>query len=209
MKTIKMINSAEIPTLLLGYTYFLNNKHNSYINIGFDSMTLDRRIILFKNNQFIDLFQADWDALMNHRGGISQFFYNNIATEIVSVGYSPVTWKLTRRKEGRVLNAVHETNKRITISVEEWQKLNSSLDFLNSVNIWAQNFQQQIRNYYSEYIRKCIKERTLHLTSDKFFMMNVYNITCNYGRLFAEIPVIASSKLTADFHQAVTIDAKE
>lgn len=204
-----MSESQDVPTLLLGYTYFLNDKHNSYINIGFDSQTLKQRIILFKNYQFIDLSQAEWMALIIHRGQISEFFYNNAASEIVSEKSSSVIWKLSRRKEGRVLVAVHTTNKRIAITAEEWLQLNSFLNFLNSVSDWAIDFQQHLKSYYSEYLRKCIKERVLHLPTEKFFMISSYNITCNYSRLFAELPVLSATKLLADFHIASNVDTTD
>lgn len=207
MKTIKMTDSQDVPTLLLGYTYFLNNKHNSYINIGFDSETLNQRIILFKNQQYLDLSQAEWQALITYRCQISDFFYNNTASEIAPENKSHVTWKLSRRKEGRVLLAVDVTNKRITISSEEWMQLNAFLNFLNSVNVWAIDFQRHLKSYYSEYLRKCIKEGMLHLPTEKFFMICSYNITCNYSRLFAELPVISATKLASDFHVASNIDA--
>lgn len=201
-----MSDQQEIPTLLMGYTYFLNNRHNSYINIGFDSYTLDRRIILFKNHQFMDLPQAEWNTLINNRQAISEFFYNNQITEIVAEKNAQVLWKLCRRKEGRTLTAVHSSSKRITISAEEWLPLNAFINFLNAVNNWATEFQQYLKSYYSEYLRKCLSSGMLHLPADKFFMINMYNVTCNYSRLFAELPIISKIRLSADFHAASAYD---
>ena len=197
-----MTEQFEVPTLLLGYTYFLNEKHNAYLNMGFDSMTLKHRIILFKNNQFVEIEKSDWITLLASREKITDFFYNNTLFEINSTLNSSLKWKLSRRKEGRILSAVHLSGKRISICFDEWTLLCEFSDFLNSVFLWILNFEPNIKIYYTEYLHKCIEMGTLHLPADKFFILS----SCNFSRLFAELPVLSKIKLQIDHHLAVNRD---
>ena len=200
MKELKFFDPQDVPTLLLSYTYFLNSRHNSYINIGFDANTFNAKIILFRNNQWFELTPADWHSLLKSRQNICEFFSNNVIQELASGGIQHITWKLTRRKEGRSLVAVHFSNKRILISQDEWTLLNGFLEFLNNVFCWATDYQQYLKQYYAAYLAKCLEFGTRQLPSDKFFMLSSFNLTCNYSRLFAELPNISRNKLIADIH---------
>lgn len=194
---------VTVPNLLLSHTYFLNDQHTCYVNIGYDINTFKTTIILFKNTVFHILSSDAWTtAVFNNLQTIKSHFSceNNISFAELPKTTGNCDVKLTcRNNERRIMFT--SGGKKIVLNSKEWEHCASLSSFLQSIIIWSEAVWTDVANYYSLYLVKCFDRKTHALQIQDFFIPPVtgYNYF-NYSRLFNEIPVLCRHKLINDFY---------
>lgn len=189
---------ATIPNLLLSHTYFLNDQHTCYLNIGYDVNTFETTIILFKNTMFHKLSAEMWTTtIFNNLSTINNHFSceNNISFAELPKMEGNCDVKLTcRNNERRIMFT--SGGKKIVLNSKEWERCSSLSSFLQSIIIWSEAVWTDVANYYYLYVAKCFDRGTHSLQIQDFFIPPVtgYNYF-NYSRLFNEIPVLCKQKI--------------
>lgn len=192
--------AVEIPELLLSYTYFLNSSHSSHLTIGYNNKDFTLRIIVFKNNIFHTLRQADWAVLIKNVEIIENHFNNKYETDFAELPNENAftQFKLSIRRGEKCLISV-QNNKKLILETPEWQKLYQWLPYINTVAIWYNSVTLEIQKYYDRYLHYCIQNRVMHLLPHHFFRaVDHSQYFYNNSRIFNEIPIICKNKLRDD-----------
>jgi hypothetical protein len=176
-KTVTTPNS-----LLLAYTYFLNNQQTCKVIFGFDVNTY-QAVIIFQRNNFAPLM-LNFDEW-------THFF--NIQKEETS------TDEIHNNREALVEplhNLEFSSVKTFTLKQNEYEIMEKMINFINAVMIYNCNAQGTVKEYIESYIAKCI-ERNIHELpyEDCYIPMQISFIHCNYSRLFYEIPIFLKNKI--------------
>lgn len=191
----------EIPDLLLSYTYFLNNCRSTHLTIGYDNESFKLRIILFKNNNYHILCEADWSILFKNYITIDNHFKNKYETDFAEMPQTTtegVQFKLSIRKGVKCLISV-QNNKKLILEPSEWEKLYHWIPYFNSIISWYSLTTLEIQRYYDRYLQCCIQNNVLHLLPHQFLMCGDQSqYFYNSSRIFNEMPIICKSKLRND-----------
>lgn len=191
----------KVPSLLLSYSYFLNEKHTSYISVGYDAETFKLKILFYKNTNFQVLEWCDWINIYNNINIINNFFANPNKTRMIDLSRDDCNFKLSSRNHEKcwIIDGKTRGNKLI-FNEREWERFHQLSTYLNSIISWCHVFWIEIENYYRIYANKCIDLNVPTLSADEFFVpYQMINNYCNYSRLFNEIPVLCSRKLSSDY----------
>lgn len=197
-QTHKMLTSVK--ELLLSYTYFLNENHTSYIMIGYDTEDFSCQVILYKNNVFHCLCIETWKLLYANMDTIETFFNEKFKMEFINLPHleGGVQFKLSIRRDKKcMVLALH--NKKLVLDDVECLKLLTLMSYINSIATWYHITTKEIQNYYKRYKEICIDNGVWKLLPQHFFMTgesshNFYNVS----RIFNELPILCSNKLTSD-----------
>lgn len=194
--------NVSVPDLLLSYTYFLNTQECSFISIGYDAISFDVRVILYKKSTCQTWTWSDWYSFYNNINIIWPHFNStyNFSKDLSVTTSGDVKLNVTSINDEKFLLSV-QGSKIIRIDHAEWDKLHSMAPFLNAVfqrylESWA-----EIEAYYNKYLEKCLELNIPKLSSNDFFVpITLLFKNCNYSRLFHEIPLLSKSKLLNDFY---------
>lgn len=195
-QTLKML--APVKELLLSYTYFLNENHTSYIMIGYDTEDFSCQIILYKNNVFHCLCIETWKILFANMDTIETFFNEKVKMDFINLPHleNGVQFKLSIRRDKKCM-ILALNNKKLMLDDVECYKLLSLMTYINSIATWYHMTTKEIRSYFERYKQICIENGVWKLLPQHFFMTgetnhNFYNVS----RIFNELPVLCSNKLT-------------
>lgn len=192
--------TIEVPDLLLSYTYFLNGGHSCHLSIGYDTISFELKIILFKNNMFHSFCWSDWSILYGNSGTVEKYFSKNNTTNLIELPYieGGTHFKMTIRGDKKCLMSL-QNNKKLVLDAHECMKLLSLMPYIHSIASWYNTTNNEIQNYYDRYLQICIDHNILKLLPHHFFITGdqIQNF-CNGSRIFNELPVLCHSKLRAD-----------
>lgn len=91
---------------------------------------------------------------------------------------------------------VQTSLKEIHLTHQEFIMLYSMKDFLNSVVQFAQSTEHLVKEYFDNYLQKCIQNKVSALDSATHFPpISSSNAEINYSRLFYETPIFCKDKI--------------
>jgi hypothetical protein len=160
-----------IEQFLLGYTYFLIDKNTAYIIIGYNCNTFKTTILIVKKNSSVVFDIEKWKNLYEHMEFMinAKKFHDCLA----------VCFK--KSKNGKIAIEITEDGiKKVVLDLLEWTKWTELSPFLHSVLSWYDLFNNEIENYYKQYLAKCKEKEVQKLKSSEFFVP--HQITYNYWK---------------------------
>jgi hypothetical protein len=169
--------------MLLTYSYFLNKNNSKSISCGVNTETFFSNVVLSKNNKTQIIFtQPQWQE-------IHMFVQNNICTNEKVQIYENLYINI---KNDNII--LLNQRKKIILSIEEWRNLDLTFEYFNYVLIINNQYQTQLKEYFEQYVMKCVENQVSFLNSNFFFIPSE-NIQINFSRLFYEIPIECKNKL--------------
>lgn len=184
------------PTLLLNYTYFLNEEKNAYISIGFDVNDFESKIIIFKNKKYIPFRWNDWRHLYSNASIIDAHFKTQNKIEIENI-YGAVEMKLKNRKNQK---EVSFGLKNVALNTAEWDVLQTLLVYFSEIMKWNKTCEKRVSEYYTSYVNECVRCNTISISSSQV-LHSENNKSFNERRLHIEIPILMKEKLMNDYMQ--------
>lgn len=209
IKQIRMKKSTvcSVPDLLLAYTYFLNEQHTCYINVGYNIDDFTLNVCLYKNGVFHILYFGEWSLLNANMITIK----HHISSEDTGIEYielpkldtSTISFKLSHRKFEKCLIISGTNSKKIILNVKECEKLCELIPYLTSMVNWYAVTGNEIKNFYRQYLERCIERGLFKLSWTDFFLTDQQTgfTYYNYSRLFNEIPVLCKNKIIFDYNK--------
>lgn len=189
---VKKVETKPPVNLLLAYTYFLNEQHTCYTTCGFDPDTFEGKMLLYKDFKYISLDQTDWivilETLYGNKENTEDFKDTQSCYELSKTG-----------KDGEKTLTLTSGPKSIVLNQAELVYLQEMSLFLISVLKWCATITPEIKQYFNMYVKKCIANNTYSLLSTDYFLpLKINNYSCNYSRLFNEIPVLCAIKIITE-----------
>lgn len=175
--TLQNDQPAQQPNLLLSYIYFLDKKQTIKIQIGFNIENFAATIIFQRQNKVIsELNYLEWYEFYRE-------FKNNQA-------------KLNSK--GFLLTFNHaDRTKKLTLQLDQYTHFCLMLDFIQAVMSYNNGAELNVREYVFKYFERCIEKNKLRLEQEDFYIpMSLHIAQCNYSRLFYEIPMFLSEKIS-------------
>jgi hypothetical protein len=185
------------PSLLLAYTYFLNDDHTSYVSVGYSCIDFNPKIIICSNSNsiksskgscYVEFNFSDWIHFNNNNLQIINKFFMNEGEYKIPKSKS-VHCKLLTKQGIKYL----VLNRHVFINSDNWNNLFDISTFLTSLITFCNNVWREIEFYYQAYLEKCKLHHVYQLTFNDYFAPFVSY--CNYSRLFNEIPIICKTRL--------------
>lgn len=199
---------------LLAYTYFLDSNEKQ-ISIGYDANTLLPTInITHFPSSTIEIIHADWMTLCQHSQNItdllssldmsfkidlngalsSRYESSFIKGECISIS---IFKHIDQNNNCIVIQNLFDNSSFIKLYINEWKKMSSLFNFINSVLNWYILSTSNIKHFYQQYVKNCAIQNVS--TLDKYFdVEDNLQITFNRSRLFFELPIVCSGKLAYD-----------
>lgn len=203
----KSRTSAETPTLLLRYTYFLDASSKKAMSIGFHSDTF-KPIILVQvfGRSHIVLSLNDWMSIPVNRD-IADIYFSGGTDQPTFVCSKNIVVKSLlhgRRKERYILlkrTSDNCSSQEVILNKTEWTTLMRLSNFFNTLAFYLRKGTDSIEEYYNNYVQFCVSKKTNWLTSKDFFIPIIdTDNTYNYSRLFHEIPLLCRERLHRDIN---------
>lgn len=170
--------------LFLAYTYFLNSEYTKYVSIGYMGEDFKTAIVLHEiGENCVVLSSFEWLSLFIYITEIDCAFneqkMENLlkVTEDVNLKYNAVNKRIVLSKEAT----------QVEITRHDWQIFLQLTEFFSFVLNWYNQTNALAKNYYDEYVGKCIENHLPYLDSSNYFLSKNCNKNCNFSRLFYEI----------------------
>lgn len=177
--------------LLLAYTYFLNNEYTKYISIGYQQDDFKTGIVLHDiGENCVVLSSFDWLSLFIYITEIDCAFSEqklenpiNVTSELILKYNVPNNCII-----------VSKDSAELKITRGDWQIFVQLTEYFSFVLNWYNQTSAIAKNYYDEYVAKCIENNLPYLNSSHYFSPKNCNKNCNFSRLFYEIGIINNEK---------------
>jgi hypothetical protein len=196
-------NNCKDQRFLLGYTYYLDRKKSAYVTTGYNCNTFKTSILFVKKNSSVLFNTENWDDLCDHIEFINKCAFDSYSKDATKFHdrSGAVIARITKRKEEKVVEISMDSTNKVAFNLIEWTELTELSAFLRQVIKWNDIFNNEIENYYKQYLKKCKANDVTKLTSNEFFLPHplTYNY-CNFSRLFHEIPILCRHKLILDLY---------
>lgn len=189
-----MLSASKVPSLLLSYTYFINDKKTAFVSVGFDTQDLTPKVILCNQKKHLLFHWNDWQHFFTNAGTIDQFFQAKERIPIENI-YGAVEIKL---KEKRGKKEVVFGLKKVTLNEIEWHVFFGMHHYINDVMRWYNAHGNSVSAYYLAYIDECVKQGTCSIDQNNILSVEGVN-NFNVKRLHTEIPVLLKENLAEHF----------
>lgn len=205
--------SSTLPTLLLQYSYYLNNNATKCVNIGLDTFTFAPRMILFNPTQQkgVHLTSAEWTHLhttyqdgcdfLTYKTNTAWFSTPNISIKSYTSNTNVRLIKLQNKSSGC---------RKVSLNFIEWENLKRLTTYLNQLMNKFIEISPAVAEYYELYLQQCRTLGKAQLTYENYFTTTARtghdndNVSVppafNSHRLFTEIPIVCGERLFDDVH---------
>jgi hypothetical protein len=203
-----IIGEYEVPNqLLLAYTYFIDTKSTKYISLGYnaDDDFQPNIIIHHIGHSHIALNPVEWMSLFVNIEQVNKFFtldtdYDEEKSKVDDVisAYKDINIRMDK-KTNCIIISKNMGLEKVTLNRPEWFLILNLVDYINTVIFWYKSTINEVRNYYNEYLNKCLEYNLMELNASLYFSPS--QISCNrynYSRLFYEFPLICRMKICND-----------
>lgn len=180
------VKKAEVrgETLLLNYTYYLDECHNRKVIVGFDPQTLKAKIVFHLHGRF--------PVYTDYIGWVSAYsFLSNLQHKLpIKDDMCSANDKV---KEPEEQYKIPIGDGSITLHKSELSKLYDMIEMLNVVMFHYNNATDSVKEYYKKYCERCMEKNVFKLTTEDFFLPSKTSYSyVNYTRLFYEISFICN-----------------
>lgn len=207
-KTVNMVSlgcgSSSLPSLLLQYSYYLNQDATKCVNIGIDSYTFEARMILFSPTlrKGIHLSPTEWTYVHNSYQDVHDF----LTYKKERVWFSTNSLAMRSFTTNTCVRMVKLRNnptpcRKIILNYMEWESLKKITPYLSTLMAKFTEIAPFIADYYRAYLHRCKALTKDPLTNEDYFVPESEGPSLfNSYRLFNEIPIISEEKLTDDLY---------
>lgn len=211
MKALKKKTAKKTvtPTLLLSYTYPLNNNWSKIISTGFNHEDNFEACVILNDcmEDSIMLSTLDWYSifvkfekinktidLMISKQELTERVKQHVRVSqnldvLIMKDHDGVVKIQLQRKDG--------SKSYITLLYDEYIAFYALSEFIHLVLTYNRSCTSFINMYFSSYVKKCLELNCNFLTSQHYFTPSNYSgmDSINYSRLFYELPVLCGNKI--------------
>lgn len=185
----KKLKNYKVPEqLLLAYTYFIDNKHEKYVSIGYNIVDFKPCVILHHiGNACVTLDTIQWLNIFIAKNNTITAILSS--SEVVNIDGDFI-----------IVNGNEKTVQinDVVVTKLEWDLLQFFIDYTHSVLFWCKHATKYVHEFYNKYLEKCIEKNVLQLDVADYFTPTDLNSKCNFSRLFYEFPILCKEKLIID-----------
>lgn len=196
--------SSSLPSLLLQYSYYLNQDATKCVNVGIDPYTFEPRIILFSPTarKGVHLSATEWSYIHNSYQDVRDFL--TYKKERVWLSTNNLALKsITSKTSMRLLRLQNNPSpcRKINLTFVEWENLKKISQYLSTLLGKFEEISPFVAEYYRAYLHRCRALSKDPLSSDDYFVPEQEGpLLFNSFRLFNEIAIVAEEKLTDDLY---------
>jgi hypothetical protein len=155
---------------------------------------------LFGKKSSSVLFNTEnWADLYDHIEFINKYAFDSYSSDVIRFHdrSGAVIARIIKRKGEKTIEIRQDSTSKVALDLFEWTTLIELIPFLRSVLKCYDILNNEIENYYKQYLIKCMEKNAQML--NEFFVPNeiTYNY-CNFSRLFHELPILCKHKLAMD-----------
>lgn len=201
--------------LLLAYNYFITPK--TILSIGFAPHINFNSVAMLKQNNMEIVFDLLlWKKVMESTIIIEQsFMYKTSKSEIpffehelteikdsIKNSNIKIYFTVDRQYNGKII--IYQNKSKIILDLVAWRKL-YLLEYLVQCILYNnKNVDENIRQYYSQYIERCVENQIFILLKNDLMTPTLKNHNIwNYERFFCELPVLCPKKLKHDIQKKI------
>lgn len=200
--------------LLLGYNYFITPK--TILSIGFAPHINFNSVATLRQNNNIeivfDLFL--WKKVIQAAGIIEQaYMYRTSEIETpflehelieikdpVKQSNIKINFTVDKKFIGKII--LYQNNCKVILDFGAWRKLYLLDYFVQCVLYNYKDTDENVRQYYSQYIQRCAEKQLLFLLKNDLMTPTLKNHNMwNYERFFCELAILCPKKLQFDIQK--------
>lgn len=212
------VADANRVYLLLANTYFLNNRWNKSITVGYSPETFDTQMLFMNADTGKKIFLStfEWCGIYVSMQRITKIVQtaSNALVEM-ALGMKKQTDQIRHnlktspsvsfiiQADGKddveiIMNVARESKVNFNFTFGEWFEFFGLAEFLNNTVNHHRVSSSVVAAYFEQYVEKCIENQYRSLDSSDFFVPQTPWSIANYSRLFHEFPLACTNKI-ADY----------